>query len=302
MKAYSSVISGLRRCFCGAALTGTLILGFTAVGAPTTFNSPAGTWDFVISGSQGEGLAYLTFLDDFTFSGAELLTAKPHPTSTPDIGRNSGGDTGRNAGSSSSTNSTAGSTNLFGYGPINGSWNFDIKGNVIGFFVERVEEADGADVILDSVSFTGKVAGKDPHKRFTLVASTPNGKVTYRGVQQSTTLTNASGVWYGIKTQGQQSFVEFFDVMAGPNPFAPPYLYSVTGTGAGYSFDGVCMLSSQKKIGFAYNVLPDDKTNTILRSVIGSFDPKKIKTSAKGVEEPNTAVHYNAIRYQLPPE
>ena len=70
MKAYHSVVSGLRRSFRGAALTGALlVLGFTAMGAPPTPNSPAGTWGRLLTGSGQQGIAFLTFSDDGTFSG-----------------------------------------------------------------------------------------------------------------------------------------------------------------------------------------------------------------------------------------
>src|SRR4051812_31575267 len=53
-----------------------LVLGSGAAMGQTAPKSPVGlTWDCVISGARN-GLAYLTFSDDGTFSGYEILVPK----------------------------------------------------------------------------------------------------------------------------------------------------------------------------------------------------------------------------------
>jgi len=270
-------------------LAAALLFGAAAGTAAPAPKSPEGTWDFVLSGSQGEGLAYVTFSDDYTFSGSELLTTKK--TSTSVDPRNGGANVDRYP-STTSTNS-ASSTNLFGYGRIEGPWAYDAKGNVIGYFVEKVRVGDTTNYVLNSVGFTAKAV---PGKRLTLVASTPNGKVTYRGVPLSTTVPDISGSWQAIKKFDKRATVEFFDV----SPSMDPFLFGVTGTGAGYTFAGVSMISSQKRIGFTMGVLPDNSTNHILRSVVGTYNAKKVSAATRGSEEGVGALTYDAALTVLP--
>jgi len=125
----------------------------------------------------------------------------------------------------------------------------------------------------------------------TLVASTPGAKVTYRGVPLPDTLPDISGSWQATKKISNHKTVEFFDVI----PDIEPFLYGVSGAGAGYSFEGVSMISSQKRIGFTMSVVPDNSTNAVLRSVVGSYNPKKVKASTKGAEEGVGNLSYEAI-------
>src|SRR5947209_14616881 len=71
------------------ALAATLI---TLGSAPTVckagaFDSPVGTWDFVTSGGGQEGIAYLTFAPDNTFSGFVLHSGKHKSGSSGTVGR-----------------------------------------------------------------------------------------------------------------------------------------------------------------------------------------------------------------------
>jgi hypothetical protein len=251
--------------------------------------SPVGTWEFLISGSQGVGIAYLTFKDDFSFSGQELLTTKTRKASE-DVARGGEG-IGRYPTSGSSTNVSKSTTNLFGFGAVEGPWIYDAKGRVTGYFVEEVSIAGSTNVVRNSVAFTAKVV---PGKRMTLAASTANGKVTYSGVPISTSLPNLTGSWNGLKKEGKQKFVELFDLF--PNATGP-YLFNMTGTGAGYSFDGLAMVSARKKIGFTSIVTPDGSTNTILRSVVGTFNPRKSQAKTKGAELGTGTISFDASRY-----
>src|SRR5690242_9252464 len=123
-----------RRCG-GTAGTAALLLCLAVT--PQTrgaTNSPVGTWDCFVNGSQGVGLANLTFNSDFSFSAVELLTTKPPmpplpvPTPSPD-GRTGSGAVTRGdpppPPPATATNTPTTSTNLFGFGQISGPWTFD---------------------------------------------------------------------------------------------------------------------------------------------------------------------------------
>ena len=285
----------LRSAMAMAALL--LLGGFTAV-AEVKLNSPVGpTWDCLMSGSGQQGIAFLTFSNDFTFSGYELLVGKQ---STPSSGggRNPGGDVGRT--SSTDTNAPVGTgTNLFGFGTVNGPWSYDVKGRVIGYFLQLVNQqtsiitnyettvlqitnydtttipptpigityttnynttfTTNTTATTNGISFTAKV---QPGKHLSLVASTPNGKVTYNGVPQDQKPIPApiAGSWYGAKKENQQSFVEFFNLL----PTAVQNLYYTTnGSGPGYKFGGYSMVSVKKKMGFAFATFQAIGTNDL---------------------------------------
>jgi len=115
------------------------------------FVSPLGTWDFVLSGSGQQGIAYITFTTNSSFGGNfhgfQLLSAPQNPPpvipppSTNSDGRNPGGDPGRGDTNEVETTTNAVSTNtintnVFGFIEIHGPWEFNSQGQVIGFFDE----------------------------------------------------------------------------------------------------------------------------------------------------------------------
>lgn len=250
--------------------------------AQAQFNSPAGTWDFVISGGGQQGLAILTFSDqDFTFFGHEMTTSSvKNSDSDP-----RGGSSGRTP---TGTNSLGGGTNLFGYSEISGQWFYDSNGRVVGNYSIAV----GSSTNVQGVSFVGKVV---PGKRLTLVASSAYGKLSYKGVPFSS-VTDLSGYWNGSKVHGKQSFIELFTL----SPL-DSNVYYMDGIGPAYSYtSGVCMVSSQKKIGFTVLEVPDSSTNGILRATVGSFSNKlpAPKAKTKGIAESDTSsnVKFNAAK------
>jgi hypothetical protein len=121
--------------------TAALLLGGALMAQAQQFNSPAGTWDFVLSGPNQQGIAFVTFLQDSdaggTFYGYQLLSmpnVQPVPSTD---GRNPGGDPGR----SPSTTTNAFGTNVFGFMNIHGPWLFDNQGRVQGLFYEVVNSS-----------------------------------------------------------------------------------------------------------------------------------------------------------------
>lgn len=123
--------------------------GFASLGsAQSVPHSPVGTtWDCLVSGSHQRGIAVLTFSDDGsgfggTFVGYKLSTTDPVTPSVPDVGRG-GEDVGRSGttGTTSGTSSNS-QTLIFGYSPIDGTWTYDDRGRVIGFFNETLTEGN----------------------------------------------------------------------------------------------------------------------------------------------------------------
>src|SRR5512145_3500133 len=112
-----------------------LLCALASASAQTAFPSPSGTWDVQVSGAQGYGLAYITFNDDFTFTGYELITVKKF---SPDANERGTISDDRNLGIGISVTNNSGTNSLvitntprpsiqqlMGFGPISGPWNYD---------------------------------------------------------------------------------------------------------------------------------------------------------------------------------
>jgi len=235
------------------------------------FDSPVGTWDFVISGAES-GVAFITFNGDNTFDGVEIIAPKSKG-GTSDDGRTVGDD-GRIDPPVSGTN-TAGNV-LYGTYDISGEWAFDISGKVIGFFPEISSVFTGSETntVTNSVSFVASVV---PGRRMTLKGSSGIGKVQFRGVP-FTGVPDISGPWSGQMEKGNQTFTELFDIS-----FAGPFHFDVIGDGPTYSFDGLALVSSQGAI--AMHTSYDTGSNSFLaRVVAGKFNFKAFKASLRGTE------------------
>src|ERR1039457_4917495 len=118
-----------------AALLG--VGAYLCQAAPKPPPSPAGTngfftWDCLSSGGGQPGIAFLTFSNDYTFTGDLIVAGTP---ATPNTDPRNSGSTGR-GGSTSSTNAVAPTLDLFGYWGVEGPWGYDIKGRVIGTFIQ----------------------------------------------------------------------------------------------------------------------------------------------------------------------
>jgi hypothetical protein len=281
-----------------AAFTALVVLG-GVTGVAQVQHPPYGTtWDCLMSGSGQQGIAFLTFSNDFTFSGYQLLVGKQSAAgiSAPENElRNSGGEMGRYA--NVDTNSVGGGTNLFGFGPVSGPWRFDDKGRVVGFFTEILNQQTTITTNYETTVLTTPVydtntvpptligftystnytttfttnttattnavsftAKVDPGKRLNLVSYTPYGKVTYKGVPQEHKPISApiSGSWFATKKENQQKILEFFNLF----PTDVRNVYGTTnGQGPGFSFYGYAMVSVQKKAGFAFQTFQGTLTN-----------------------------------------
>lgn len=273
-----------------SAVVASLLLGQVVT---SQAQSPVGSWDCISSGGGQSGLLMLNLNPDNSLDGATLLA--PSKTSSGSSGRNIGGDTGR--GTDSTGTNTQVKTFIFGFGTLTGQWNLDSKSNVIGFFSYDVVDPSSSNTTLNTVSFTGKAV---PGKRLTLVGSTTFGKISIRGIPFAT-VTNVSGgdfdgsSWFGTKTSGGIGYQEFFQLTT-----VSPNIYGMDGQGPGYTYsfaDSTCMISQQKKIGFAI-VETINGTNTTLRASVGSFkNGSTVSAKTKGIISPDKTIKFDATKY-----
>ena len=76
-------------------------------------------------------------------------------------------------------------------------------------------------------------------------------------------------------------------------------IYGVSLEGPGYTYSGIAILSSKKKLSFALGrdpVLPTDPV-TAVRAVTGPFNPRKIEANTRGYDQP-AGVFTNRITFK----
>jgi hypothetical protein len=103
------------------------------------------TWDLLSKGAGQRGIALITFSNDSTFRGYQMLAAIPPNTNSSNGGRGTTADRSGSTGSSGKT-----SEFLFGFSPINGTWRFGPKGQLVGFFTEALNVISTVTNYLDS--------------------------------------------------------------------------------------------------------------------------------------------------------
>jgi hypothetical protein len=134
MKTLKQILTSLSlRSVAAALLLGASIQASQAGSADPSQGSSF-TWDLLSSGAGQRGMAFITFSNDGTFRGYQLLAAVPSGTNSIATGR--GGNTGRNGPSGGGTNLVE--NLLFGFGPIDGTWTINSKGKIVGFFAEAL--------------------------------------------------------------------------------------------------------------------------------------------------------------------
>ena len=281
------------------AITALLILAGAAAKAQP-YASPIGTtWDCLMSGSGQQGIAFITFSNDFTFGGYQLLVGKQSAVNSssavsPDD-RNSGGSTGRST--ETTVSPVGGGTNLFGFGPINGPWRFDTKGRLVGYFVELLNQQTSITTnyettvletpIYDTNTTPPTLIGKSystnysttfttnttattnavsftakvsSGKHLSLVSSTPYGKVTYNGVPQNQKPIPAPISGSWYGAKKENRQTSVEFFNLFPTDVL--HIYGTTnGQGPGLSFYGYAMVSVQKKMGFAFQTFQGTITN-----------------------------------------
>ena len=217
-------------------------------------NSPVGAWDFVLSGPQ-RGLMQLTFNNDFTLGGIEIITERPHTTHRPDEEdvRTPGGDhRGFDDNGSSPTE------RIIGGADVSGTWTYDVNGRVIGTFSEVSAS------LTNGVSFSATVR---PTVRMNMVGHriSSGRRITYRGVPL-TAVADLSGNYYANGSRDGKPFTELLTLTPGTDPNN----YNVAGTGPGYDTAGFVIVSPQKQV--AVYTESSEITNGLLRAVTGSFN------------------------------
>jgi len=309
MKIFSSSSSGFGFNRCRAAVGVSLVLLATLAShswAAPLSPSPVGNWDCISSGGGQNGITFLKFTTNtadvpgtYTLSGEELFASTYKSPAPFLVGRGSSGGRG-----GVETNTVAsGTTNNFivhGFFPVDGVWGYDVKGNIIGYLYFVGYVVGTGEPKTNAVSFNGKVSGKAPNQRLSLVSSTSFGKVTYTGMTMIP-VTNASGYfngpWYGIKKQNNQFFQEFFTLSNDDPDF--PNTYTISGGGPAYTSAGTCMISRQNKIAFDVSETTSG-TNSLFRSSIGSFNKRNESANTSGSIYPYGAgnnIQFNAVRY-----
>jgi hypothetical protein len=143
----------------------------------------------------------------------------------------------------------------------------------------------GAIGITNDISFVGKVV---PGKRLTLVGSSAFGKFTIRGVPLApvtTSLPVDGFFWTGNKVQGGFKSVEEFRLL----DTGIPNWYGVNGQGPSYNYNytnSICLISSQKSIGFSINEIPFGGAGSLLevsRATVGPLINNKKGVGTKGL-------------------
>ncbi len=117
-----------------------LLLGASAqtsrAGSADPSTGSSFTWDLISSGAGQRGMAFITFSNDGTFRGYQLLAALPANTNLIVVGRG-GGNVGRDGSGGGSTNTVVKNV-IFGFGPIDGTWTRNSRGKILGFFSEAL--------------------------------------------------------------------------------------------------------------------------------------------------------------------
>lgn len=265
-------------------------------------NSPVGTvWDCLINGVQGVGVAYIEFTDDGRLDGVSIIRPNiPVPvvisTNSTDSGRGDAvvtrGDTStsRYPDNSSGTGQIV-STNVarfFGYVPIEGTWNYDLSGRIIGYFTQTVRvsgtNTDNATYITNAVGFKAIVV---PGRRLTLATyNTPTSRTYYTGIPWRETV-DLGGKWYGAQLTSAGKLIEFFDLA--PTEFMG--LYNFTGTTATSETSGWVLVSARGRLGIAV------EGGSMLRATVGTYSSATRKALTSGMISPGQRVLFNAFHY-----
>jgi hypothetical protein len=229
--------------------------------------SPAGesgemTWDVSIKGSN-KGSGYLTFDDFGNVSGNILVVPMPTERQLDVVS--------------------------FGHYTMEGIWNFNQKGDIVGFLMCATD----ADPRLDIYSFKGKVKGN----KITLNANATNGKLTLQG-GPAAALDDFTGIWT-VKVnviQGEKS-ESYIQILKALPRLENLNTYDLFGVAADKCLFGTGMLGIGNRIGMVVSEyeMPDpgetcedlDPTTSegLGRGAVGLLNSTKTQARMKGSEE-----------------
>jgi len=164
-----------------ATAVGALLLGAVQTSHAGTSDPSAGgpipgsfTWDLISSGSGQRGLAVITFSNDFTFRGYQLLAANAPNTNSASAGR--GGTGIGRGGSTGGTN--AAQTLLFGFSPIDGVWAISSQGKIVGFFDEALNVTSVITNFFASTNLFTVVNPQAPSETTNILVAFTNGQAS----------------------------------------------------------------------------------------------------------------------------
>jgi hypothetical protein len=297
-----------------AALLG--LVGTAGINSQAASVSPVGTWDVQLSGAV-QGIAYLTFDENFGLSGYELINPKlPGPANS---------DRGITDENRTNTVPVGVNTNLLhGFALLSGTWSVDSKGRVVGVYTEGSENRacltndEVTTVVSNSIIdyktnivtitvtnyFTNQVitcvtnpitnglsfvANVKP-KSITMKSSTTYGNITFHGKPAQET-PDISGTYFarGRKT-GTPDFNEFLVLTPSPEFFN---VYDIIGFGAGYEVGGLGIISSTKKFGLLLN---SSATNASLTTGVGTYNYKRSSADISTQDSVSTLGRYKISR------
>lgn len=281
---------------------------------------PVGTWDCLVSGGS-QGIAYINFSASNSLTGYVLLSKVPK--AAPAIDPRNGGVVPDRGGSSSPTNSATGSTNWFGILLVKGQWLSLGSGKLLGVLTESgfqltsvtnetftsvntdsfITNLDGSVTFSNTVFTTTNTAIVNSTNyitnAFSFTAKTSAKKITIKttGVlgdriltgKPATEVTDLSGSYYAMGTSDGLPFVEFLTI----TPSLGYNAFDVAGTGAGYTFTGALVESSQKRVGLVVY----DGGSTIPRfSATGPVNTKKFTADLKGSDGAGSLIRYKIYK------
>ncbi len=273
----------LKRLSSVAAPMVALMIGGSAVSTvAAAFDSPEGDWDFSFTGST-KGVAQVTFLDDFTISGFEILMPKKAMLIGPGVNDNPRG--GPATGVDPRSGQPEDGQHYYAWGGrlIDGFWGFDEKGKVVGAVTFTSSSS------TNGMSFVGTVV---EGTRMTLRASDATGSMIYRGVPRAI-LPDISGDYTAVGTKGRSKLTGVFSF----TPSGSPNLYEVVIHGPGYTTTGIGLLTSNKQLGIYYEI--NTSSPPIVIALSGAFNSSRLKGTVTGTDGTNN-ISLKIVQPQLP--
>jgi hypothetical protein len=247
-----------------ASLWAALLIGVGTTlsqAAPKPPPSPAGTngvftWDCLSSGGGQPGIAFLTFSNDYTFSG-DLVVA-----GSPTVSKNPRGASVTGRGDSTASTVAESTNNFFGYWGVEGPWGYDIKGRVIGSFIQIVKIAPEVTINWNTITVTTPDYPSDVYDYGT-------GLITQ-------TQTVAFFVDSGDGAQGYPATTDFVRTFVGPSS-TRTYNWTAINMNDGYTnsyttnltFFNATNLVSPATTNFTFTFAAADLTTNIAWSVTG---------------------------------
>ncbi|HXI52833.1 MAG TPA: hypothetical protein VNH84_15065, partial [Candidatus Saccharimonadales bacterium] len=192
-----------------------------------------------------------------------------------------------------------GTTNLFGFADIQGTWTYDNKGKVVGAWAELSRNR------TNGISFKATVK---PGVRITMSGTRytvlpydlPGGhRVSYRGIPLTNQVDLTGQAMYGVGHRNKTAVTETFTLQPATGLDAGPNNYTATlAFGPGYIYtDSLIYVSGLKYIAFYSET--SERTNGLIRTVAGSFNLKSLRGTLTGASEDPSPIPSPAQKFGL---